>query len=192
MWCLDASSCLCGRSCKAFQVLQTILQENPLQTLNHKKGWEREEMWNTHLGMPFGNHILEMLSLNSGKPQTPPIIQTIRWQVVDELPVFKSAFWMDERGNGQRQKKKKKRGKGVASLLRRGIVKRWIRPHSSSPGQETWTCLARGVHRWGRRERQKSAPCQLQPYSSWATGFSWFLDGNGTLTAVAEEMDTFP
>lgn len=49
-----------------------------------------------------------------------------------------------------------KEGMGeVSSLLRRRVMKRWIQPCSSSPGQETWTCLVRAG---GEEKGQKSAP----------------------------------
>lgn len=43
-----------------------------------------------------------------------------------------------------------------------------------------------------KKRKDRSAPCWLQPCSSRATGFSWFLDGSGALIAVAEEIDAFP
>lgn len=75
MWCLDASLYLDGRGCKAFPVLQTLLHGNQFQTLNHRRWWGQEERWNQDdvLECHFiGNDILEMLSLTSGRPQTPP------------------------------------------------------------------------------------------------------------------------
>lgn len=39
----------------------------------------------------------------------------------------------------------KEKGKEVASLPGREIVKKWVQSHSSCPGQVTWAWLARRV-----------------------------------------------